>query len=93
MSLGWVGLLNLGSYCVGVCGFLDSTCSSCFPLVLLEPLLVREAFPGPWSSLEDCVKAGTVIGDSAASADSRSGEGDKVPSIQYHLSKHLNLLI
>ena len=92
MRLGWVGLLNLGSDCLSVCGFLHSTCG-CFLRALLELPLVCEALPGPWASLQDGVKAGTVIGDATAGADSRSGEGDKVPRSQYHLSKHLYLLI
>ena len=63
VRLGWVGLLNRGPYGLRVCGFLCSSSSICFPLLFLKLPLVCQALPSAWASLQDCVKAGTVIGD------------------------------
>ena len=96
VRLGWVGLLNRCPYNLLVSGLLDSTCSSssCFLLLLFLKLsLVREALPGTWASLKDCVETGTVIGDSTSCADSGTCECHKVRGSQDHLGEEVHLLI
>ena len=97
VRLGWVGLLNRCPYNLIVCGFLGSTCSnscsSCFLLFFLKLSLVREALPGAWASLKDCVETGTVIGDSTCCADSGTCECHKVLGSQDHLGEEVHLLI
>ena len=94
VCLGWVGLLNRGPYGLRVCSFLCSSSScSCLLLLFLELPLVREALPGAWASLQDCVETGTVIGDSTCCRDASSCEGHKVLGSEDHLGKDVQLLV
>ena len=97
VRLRWVGLLNRCSYNLVSCGFLGSTCScsssSCFLLLFFKLSLVREALPGAWASLQDCVETGAVIGDTTCCADSGTCECHKVRGSQDHLGEEGHLLI